>query len=402
MNAPINPAEIASRGFFDVEGRPRLVFGSGSSARAGELARSLGGRNALLVTDAGIVKAGHAGRVEQSLRAAGFTVTTFSDVHENPTTRDVDACLAVAREAKIDLIVGLGGGSSMDTAKGINFLLTNGGRMQDYWGVGKATKPMLPLIAIPTTAGTGSEMQCAALIADEVTHQKMACLDSKVLARVAILDPQLTLSQPHRVAACTGIDAVAHAVETAVTKKRTNESAAFSREAFRLCVPALPVVLTTPEDLAARGRMQLGAAFSGAAIERSMLGAAHAAANPLTARFGVVHGVAVGVMLPHVVRFNAQLPSVRAHYAELAVAAGIVENYDSHECAVERLVKCLVDLLWFIDGSTPTLATLQVRRDTIPALAEEAAKQWTAGFNPRSVGVEEFVGLYEAAFEPRA
>src|SRR5204863_6489877 len=117
-------------------------------------------------------------------------------------------------------LIGLGGGSSMDTAKGSNFILSNGGAMRDYWGVGKATKPMLPLIAVPTTAGTGSECQCAALIADEVTHQKMACLDPKALPRIAILDPALTISQPPRVTACTGIDAIAHAVETAVTKKR--------------------------------------------------------------------------------------------------------------------------------------------------------------------------------------
>jgi alcohol dehydrogenase len=402
MSGQIDPAKLSELSSFELEGRPHLVFGAGCSQRVGALAADLGAKHALLVTDAGIVAAGHASRVAASLRAAGLKVTVFADVHENPTTREVDACLEVAREAGIDLIVGLGGGSSMDTAKGTNFLLTNGGRIQDYWGVGKAPKPMLPLIAIPTTAGTGSEMQCAALIADEVTHQKMACLDSKVLARVAILDPELTRSQPQRVAACTGIDAVAHAVETAVTTKRTEESWAFSREAFRLCVPALPAVLTDPEDLTTRARMQLGAAFAGAAIERSMLGAAHAAANPLTARFGIVHGVAVGVMLPHVVRFNAQLPSVRAIYAELAVAAGLVEPFDSQDCAVDRLLKRLDELLWFFgDGAPVTLATLNVRRETIPALAEGAAKQWTAGFNPRPIGEKEFVELYEAAFGPR-
>ncbi len=396
-----NPADLARLDAFDMAGAPRLVFGSGCSSRVGELAKSVGGTRALLVTDAGIVTAGHAGVVTKSLSAAGLEVVPFLKVRENPTTRDVDACLAVARAGNVDCIVGLGGGSSMDTAKGTNFLLTNGGRMQDYWGVGKATKPMLPLIAIPTTAGTGSEMQCAALIADEVTHQKMACLDPKVLARVAILDPELTLSQPPRVAACTGIDAVAHAVETAVTTKRTEQSLAFSREAFRLCASTLARVLTVPADLSARSRMQLGAAFAGAAIERSMLGAAHAAANPLTARFGIVHGNAVGLMLPPVIRFNAHLPSVRAAYAELAVHAGLAESFDSDECGVERLVKRVEDLLQ-LSGLPQSLAELRVRREAIPALAEEAAKQWTAGFNPRSVGVAEFVGLYEQAFEPRA
>jgi len=401
MSELSDPAVLAKRASFDVAGRPRLIFGEGSSARAGEVAQELRAKHALLVTDAGIVNAGHAARIEQSLRSAGLQVTVFAEAHENPTTRDVDACLAVARAAGIDLIVGLGGGSSMDTAKGTNFLLTNGGRMQDYWGVGKATKPMLPLIAIPTTAGTGSEMQCAALIADEVTHQKMACLDPKALAQVSILDPVLTLSQPPGVAACTGIDAVAHAVETAVTRKRSRDSTPFAVEAFRLCVSAFPQVLMEPDDLAARGCMQLGAAFAGAAIDRSMLGAAHAAANPLTARFGVVHGNAVGLMLPHVVRFNAQLPSVRGLYAQLAVAAGLADDYDPVESAVGQLAKRLSDLLE-LSELPRTLAEFNIRREVIPALAKEAAKQWTAGFNPRSVGVEEFLRLYEAAFEPRA
>src|SRR5207253_263786 len=155
-------------------------------------------KKVLLVTDPGIVAAGHAERVRELLKAARLQITVFNQARENPTTKCVENCLAAAKSAGIDTIIGLGGGSAMDTAKGCNFLLTNGGLMQDYWGIGKATKPMLPLIAIPTTAGTGSECQSAALIADEKTHQKMACIDPKAAARIAVLDPQLTLSQPMR------------------------------------------------------------------------------------------------------------------------------------------------------------------------------------------------------------
>src|SRR5207247_5413533 len=147
-------------------------------------------------------------------------------------------------------------------------------RMQDYWGVGKASRPMLPLIAIPTTAGTGSECQSFALIADEHTHQKMACGDPKAAARVAILDPALTVSQPPRVTACTGIDAIAHAVETAVTKKRNPLSLMYSHEAFKLTLGSFERVLSHPLDLEPRGRMLLGSALAGTAIEHSMLGAA--------------------------------------------------------------------------------------------------------------------------------
>src|SRR4029077_1889071 len=191
----------------------------------------------------------HPARAIGVLESAGLHVTTYDSVRAHTTALGVERRVAVGREAKIDLIVGLGGGSSMDTAKGCNFLLTNGGRMQDYWGVGKATRPMLPLIAIPTQGGRGSECQSAALIVDETTHQKMACLDPKAAARVAILDPLLTLSQPGRVTAFTGIDALAHALETAVTRKRTALSAAFSREAFELCFTSLLRVLDAPGDL---------------------------------------------------------------------------------------------------------------------------------------------------------
>src|SRR4029077_19962198 len=260
----------------------------------------------------------HPARAIGVLESAGLHVTTYDSVRAHTTALGVERRVAVGREAKIDLIVGLGGGSSMDTAKGCNFLLTNGGRMEDYWGVGKATQPMMPLIAIPTTAGTGSECQSAALIADEHTHQKMACLDPKAAARVAILDPNLTLSQPPRVTACAGMDAIAHALETAVSTKRNPLSMMYSREAFQLCIKAFAEVITHPKDLEARGQMLLGAAVAGLAIENSMLGAAHAAANPLTAHFGIVHGQAVGLMLPHVIRFNAHQSQSRRAYSAVA------------------------------------------------------------------------------------
>ena len=385
---------------FDHQPHTRLVFGAGCVAQVGKLASELRAQRVLVVTDKGLVTAGHAARVEHALQRAGLGVISYDQVRENPTTRDVDACVAVARAAGIDLIVGLGGGSSMDTAKGANFILTNGGQMKDYWGVGKATKPMLPLIAIPTTAGTGSECQSAALIADEHSHLKMACLDPKAAARIALLDPQLTVSQPPRVTACTGIDAIAHAVETAVTKKRNPLSLMFSHEAFKLCVASFARVMSHPLDEEARGRMLLGAAFAGMAIENSMLGAAHAAANPLTAHFNVVHGQAVGLMLPHVVRFNAHEPTARRAYAELASAPEIACVSDGEAQAVEALVGRLEKLL-NVALMPRSLAECGVKREMIPTLAEEAAKQWTVNFNPRRVTAEDFVKLYEAAFEPR-
>ena len=384
---------------FDHQPRTRIVFGVDSIARIGTLAREIGAQKILLVTDPGIVAAGHAAKVEGHLAADGLKVSVFDKARENPTSRCVDDCVAVAKAAGIDTIIGLGGGSSMDTAKGCNFVLTNGGRMQDYWGVGKAKQSMLPFIAVPTTAGTGSECQSAALIVDEQTHQKMACLDSKATARIAILDPALTLSQPPRVTALTGLDALAHALETAVTTKRNSLSAIFSGESFKLCSIGLAEVLKRPEDINARGRMLLGASLAGLAIENSMLGAVHAAANPLAAHYGLVHGLAVGMMLPAVVRFNAGQPETRSLYAGLVG----FENNGSGNAAelTEKLVKNIDDLL-NLAGIPGSLADCGVERAKIPVLAEEAVKQWTASFNPRPVQKEDFVKLYEEAFQPRA
>jgi alcohol dehydrogenase len=301
----------------------------------------------------------------------------------------------VAKTANIDLIVGLGGGSAMDTAKGCNFLLTNGGQMRDYWHTKAANKPMLPLIAIPTTAGTGSECQSYALIADDVTHQKMACGDHKAMARIAILDPTLTITQPRRITACTGLDAIGHAVETLVTTKRNPVSHLFAREAFALLNANLPVVLDRADDLAARGAMQLGAAYAGLAIENSMLGAAHACANPLTAQFGVIHGQAVATMLPIVVRYNAVDPVAAMLYAELAVHAGLC-GPGNVEAAVSALVRRLDDLLK-LAGLPKDLVASGVTDTAIDALANNAATQWTGTFNPRVVKAPEFRELYRRA-----
>ncbi|MGB7157792.1 MAG: iron-containing alcohol dehydrogenase, partial [Tepidisphaeraceae bacterium] len=323
----------------------------------------------------------HVDRAAASLRRVGVEVRVFDEAEENPTTVCVDKAVAAAREQRIDLLIGLGGGSSMDCAKGCNFILTNGGRMQDYWGVGKATKPMLPLIAVPTTAGTGSEAQSFALITDPDTHQKMACGDKRALPALAILDADLTGTQPAKVAAATAIDAVAHAVETAACAKRTDVSMRLSREAWALLDGALESALRDPRNVAAREKMLLGAHLAGAAIENSMLGAAHACANPLTAKFGVVHGVAVGIMLPHVIRFNSN--GATNPYAVLVS--------DAKELASR------VETLLSTAGLPPRLSEFGVAAGDVPRLAALASEQWTAQFNPRPVDADSFRRIYEAA-----
>ena len=219
---------------FDFRPRTRVLFGEGEFARLGEIARELGGSRCLLVADPGIVAAGYAQEAARSLKARRIAVLTFQDFKSDPTSEMVEIGREYAAPHGTDLIVAVGGGSSLDCAKAINFLVTNGGRIRDYWGYGKAAQPLLPMIAVPTTAGTGSEAQSYTTITDSETGVKMACGDRKVVFQVAILDPKLTVTQPPALTAAAGYDALSHALETLVTTRQTALSECFSRSAWRL------------------------------------------------------------------------------------------------------------------------------------------------------------------------
>jgi alcohol dehydrogenase len=336
------------------------------------------------------VATGHAGRARQILEASGIETVAFHDFDHDPDSDMVARGAAAAREAGIDSLVGLGGGSSLDCAKGIDFILTNGGTMADYRGYGKASRPLRPMIGIPTTAGTGSEAQSYALISEPRGHEKMACGDPTAAFRVAILDPELTVSLPRSVTAAAGYDALSHAVESYVTTSRNAASALFAREAWRLLEATFERVLASPGDLEARGAMMLGAHWAGAAIEASMLGATHACANPLTARYGTVHGVAIALMLPRVVRWNASFAA--AGYAELLEIAGVPAGADPAATLAGRL-----EDLAQAGGLPRGLREAGVAEADLPSLAEEAAQQWTGRHNPRPFDAAGALQLYQAA-----
>src|SRR5262245_27215905 len=358
---------------FDFQPRTRVVFGAGAIERLGELARELKFRRTLLVADHGLVASGHVDEAVGPLEKVGVEVIRFHDFEVTPDSRMVENGPACVRPLNIYSIIGLGGGSSMDCAKGINFLLTNGGRMSDYRGYGKATQPMLPMIAIPTTAGTGSEGQSYALISDAETHAKMACGDQKAAFRIALLDPALTVYQPRGITANSGYDAIAHAVETYVTTKRNPLSEIFSREAWRLLEPNYERVLSQPDNLETRGAMQLGAYYAGVAIENSMLGATHACANPLTARYGTAHGEAIAMLLPTVVRWNETVAG--NDYARLLSWSSVVGR-NNHMTPTEELARRLEELAE-AGGLRSSLRTAGVPETDLPDLASEAAEQWS-------------------------
>ena len=376
---------------FDFQPRTRVVFEEGGLSRVGTLARSLSFTRTLIVADRGIVSTGLVERAALALGASEIVALGFHDFDANPDAAMVESGRLKAAELGIDSIVALGGGSSLDCAKGINFVLTNGGTMKDYRGYGKAIRPMLPMIGIPTTAGTGSDAQSYAIISDPTTHEKMACGDPGAAFRIALLDPVLTVSQPKAVTAVAGYDALSHAVESFVTMRRTDLSDLFARDAWRLLEANYERVLAEPTDLEARGAMLIGAHQAGAAIEQSMLGATHACANPLTARYGTPHGVAIAVMLPHVVRWNAV--QVGERYAELLRVAG----QDGVDDPGERLAQHL-EIMRAAGGLSASLREVGVPRADLAALASDAAAQWTGTFNPRAFDAGAALALYERAY----
>lgn len=349
----------------------RIIHGAGS---LNELSSLVQGK-ALIVSDSGIVEAGHVDRAAALLNE----VVVFDGVHENPTESDVAACAEYARSVDPDVIIGLGGGSSMDTAKGTLFLLSGGGRMSDYQGHGKAKGEMLPFIAIPTTAGTGSECQSYAVLSRDGSHEKMACGDPRALAQAAILDPDLTASMPLKVARLTALDALSHALESLVCNKSTEESRGISRDAFKTIEPVIEPILKGSASVAERGEMLLGAALAGKAIEASMLGAAHATANPLTAKYDVVHGRAVLTMLPTVMRWNSKV---------------VGDVYDSLR----------PDLIEWVEGlrEIAELAPVFAPAEDLSELAQSAAQQWTGQFNPRPLEAADFRAIYSEALERTA
>ena len=282
----------------------------------------------------------------------------------------------------------------MDCAKAINFLLSRGGRMEDWEGDGDRG-PMLPSIGVPTTAGTGSEAQRFALIARDSDHRKMACGDPGARFRAVILDPELPLSAPPRAAAAAAIDAVAHAVESFVAVNANPASRLYAREAARLLFSAFEGWVAGPASGTGADEMLLGAHWAGASIEHSMLGAAHACANPLTRGCGVAHGVAVGLMLPHVIRFNGT--AAGALYCELLEAAGMSPAERTGGGAAGALAARVEELL-DAAGLPRRLRAPGVPEDGLETLAVEAADQKTARFNPRPVGPAECEELYRQAY----
>jgi len=374
----------------------KVILGNGTAAQAGKEAGKLGAKKALIVTDEGVIGAGLVQGVEESLKAQKIAVGMFSKVEAEPKARIVGECAKVVCDDKYDIVIGIGGGSSLDVAKGAAIMATNKGKIVDYSGTDLVPLKGLPKILIPTTAGTGSEVTRVIIITDDSDNSKKAVFSDFVLADVAIVDPLLTLSTPLAVTADAGIDALVHAVETYVSVNATPFSDALAIEAINLIAENLPVAYVRGDNVEARFNMSLAATLAGMAFTSGGLGAVHALAYPLGTEYHLSHGRSNAVMLPYVVDYN-KIGNL-SKYADIAQAIGEnIEGLSEYEAA-ESLACGLLRLIE--DVSIPTkISDYGVSRDDIPKLVEGGMKQKRLfAFNPRNLTEEDVKNIYESAF----
>jgi alcohol dehydrogenase class IV len=373
-----------------------ILLGFNAVERIGAEAKRLGASKACIVTDEGVVKAGLVDRIKDPLKKEGIKVEVFGKVEAEPPVRVVDACSKFIREGKYDLIIGLGGGSSLDTAKGAAIMGTREGSVREICGMDIIPKRGLSKILIPTTGGTGAEATRAFVVTDEEEGIKRVSYSNYNLPDLAIIDPTLTLSMPPKVTADTGIDALVHAIESFVSFNGTPFSDLLALEGIRLISKSLPIAYSKGEDLSARYDMSFAALLAGMSITSGGLGAVHALAYPIGTEFHQNHGRSNGIILPHVMEFNVQ-GSLKRYGI---IAANMGENIEGLNAieAAERSVVAVKSLLEMIHISY-RLRDYGIPKESIPKLVEGAMKQSRLFIpNPRNLTQEDVNAIYTKAW----
>jgi alcohol dehydrogenase class IV len=374
-----------------------IICEPGSIKRLGTLVRAQIGKSVLLVTDAGLIKAGLLGAATDSLTQAGVSYRVFDGVVADPPVAVVEAALAEARAANIDGVIGFGGGSSMDVAKLVALLIGGGEKLEDVYGVGQAKGQRLPLIQIPTTAGTGSEVTPISIITVGETEKK-GVVAPQLLPDIALLDAELTLGLPAPVTAATGIDAMVHAIESYTSASANNNpvSRALAREALRLLGANIETAVKEGSNVQARSGMLLGAMLAGQAFANSPVAAVHALAYPIGGIFHVPHGLSNALVLPHVMRFNASVCADA--YATLAPDVFPDLASVQRELRVDEFINRLEALSADL-GLEQTLREVGIGQSDLSVMAVDAMKQSRLLVNnPREVSEADALAIYKAAF----
>lgn len=379
---------------FSFEAPANLTFGVGAMGKFPELVAGLGSR-ALVVSDPGIAKAGILDRVLGLLRDAKVTADSFTEVEPNPSVETVNAAFDLYKRSRAEFVVAAGGGSSMDVAKVVAVLAAHGGTVHDYEGVGKVPGPVVPTVAIPTTAGTGSEVTIFAVITDRQRKFKMTVGSPYLVPQVAICDPELTISMPKSLTAATGMDALTHGIECYINTVYNPIAKSLALEAVRVIGGSLRTAYARGDDLQARTAMLLGSTMAALAFTRTRLGNVHAMSHPLGAHFDIPHGVANAILLPYVMEWN--LPACQETYPRIAEGMGErlagMPNADAAARAVDAVRRLSRDV-----GIPERLRDMGVTREAIPAMAQDAMKSGNVLVNPRSTKYEDIVHLFETAY----
>lgn len=376
---------------------PSIRFGAGSLAELGELARGRMGGRIVLVTDPGMIRTGIVERALASLRAAGVEATVFSKVEADPPEAVILQAVEEARAADAGGVVGLGGGSSLDTAKLVALLASGKEELKDVYGVGKAKGPRLPLVLVPTTSGTGSEVTPISIVTTG-TNEKMGVVSPVILSDVALLDPELTLGLPPHITAATGIDAMVHAIESYASASPNNNpvSRNLATQALSLMGSSLERAVHHGSDVEARSNMLLGSMLAGQSFANSPVAAVHALAYPIGGHFHVPHGLSNALVLPHVLRFNTKVAP--QPYAELAPFAFPDLAGLEGQARAEAFCDAMADLSKRC-GLQQRLRDMDIPEAILPKLASDAMNQTRLLVNnPRAVAEADALAIYRAAW----
>ncbi len=381
---------------FEYQTRTRVVYGPGIVKDIGFEVGKLGGTRAVIVTDRVLRSIGLVDRVVRGLEESGVELAgIYDDVPPNSEVRVVERGAQYARGQGCDVLIAVGGGSVIDTAKGMDVLLTLGGNLLDYQGVGVLNQPLLPLIAVPTTAGTGSEVTLAAVIKDDTSGLKLEFNSPYMMPNVAVLDPELTITLPPMLTAATGMDALTHAIEAYVSNQAEPITDALGIHAIGMIAQALPAAVKNGGDLEARGAMLLAACIAGLSFSNALCGIVHAMAHACGGRYGVPHGVANSILLPYGMEFN--LDSCPERFAGIAVAMGAATKRASVQRAA-RLSVAAVRKLSADIGLPRRLRDVGVKADGIPQLAEDALADAMMISNPRPAELPDVIQLLKQAY----
>lgn len=374
----------------------KIRFGVGSLDTIGDEAIKIGAKRTLIVTDPGVYKAGLVDPVKEQLSGAKLSVNVFSEAEPEPTFSGLNAAAEEFRKDSYDLLVGIGGGSSMDTAKGLSVLLAYGGSGQDYVGIDKVPGPGIPIFTLPTTAGTGSEVTNIAIFDDREKGRKLGMVSHYLLAKLALVDPTLTYGCPPNITAASGIDALIHAIECYTGTKANSFSDALALEAMRLIVGSLRTAVKDGFDKEARNHMSEGALLAGIAFGNSGVAAVHALAYPLGSQFHVPHGVANGLLLPYVTECNlsANLPKYAIVAQMLGVETKVLSLREAAKQGVEAAKALAADI-----GIPLHLRDLGVPREALEGLATATMDVTRLlANNPRQLTLDDVRGIWEKAW----